>query len=124
MDAVSDRQQAVLTMYQTPRMMVPVRTWQHRQQPVEYRRSHGEIIIFPALSQPRQHLETVSALVKNESPLSRVASAERRSSPRNDEQNPTASDLSATYHREQLNAMGRPASSQRPVKQFCFQLSK
>lgn len=33
------------TMYQTPRMMVPVRTWQHRQQLVEYHRSHGEIIL-------------------------------------------------------------------------------
>lgn len=27
-------------------MMVPVRTWQQRQQLVEYHRSHGEIIIF------------------------------------------------------------------------------
>lgn len=33
------------TMYQMPRMMVPVRTWQHRQQLVEYHRSHGEIIL-------------------------------------------------------------------------------
>ncbi len=53
--AESDRQ-AVLTMYQTPRMMVPVRTWQHRQQLVEYQRSHGEIIILSlALSQAREH---------------------------------------------------------------------
>lgn len=41
----TDRE-AVLTMYQTPRMMVPVRTWQHRQQLVEYQRSHGEISIL------------------------------------------------------------------------------
>lgn len=34
-----------LTMYHIPRMMVPVRTWQHRQQLVEYHRSHGEIIL-------------------------------------------------------------------------------
>lgn len=35
-------------MYQTPRMMVPVRTWQHRQQLVENQRSHGDIILsFP-----------------------------------------------------------------------------
>lgn len=33
-------------MYQTPRMMVPVRTWQHKQQLVEYQRSHGDIIII------------------------------------------------------------------------------
>lgn len=45
-----DKLQAVLTMYQTPRMMVPVRTWQHRQQLVEYQRSHGEIIILSRLS--------------------------------------------------------------------------
>lgn len=36
----------MLTMYQTPRMMVPVRTWKHRQQLVEYQRSHGDIIII------------------------------------------------------------------------------
>ncbi|KAF0044971.1 hypothetical protein F2P81_001500 [Scophthalmus maximus] len=33
-------------MYQTPRMMVPVRTWQHMQQLVENQRSHGYIIII------------------------------------------------------------------------------
>lgn len=33
-------------MYQTPRMMVPVRTWQHRQQLVENQRSHGDIILL------------------------------------------------------------------------------
>lgn len=33
-------------MYHIPRMMVPVRTWQQRQQLVEYHRSHGEIIIL------------------------------------------------------------------------------
>lgn len=32
-------------MYHIPRIMVPVRTWQHRQQLVEYQRSHGEIIL-------------------------------------------------------------------------------
>lgn len=38
-------------MYQTPRMMVPVRTWQHRQQLVENQRSHGEIILlFPSIT--------------------------------------------------------------------------
>lgn len=30
--------------------MVPVRTWQQRQQLVEYHRSHGEIIFYPALN--------------------------------------------------------------------------
>ena len=33
-----------LTIYHIPRIMVPVRTWQQRQQLVEYHRSHGEII--------------------------------------------------------------------------------
>lgn len=38
--------EAGLTMYQTPRMMVPVRTWQHRQQLVEYQRSHGDTTVL------------------------------------------------------------------------------
>lgn len=46
-------------MYQTPRMMVPVRTWQHRQQLAEYQRSHGEIIVLSALPQLRAHLEAM-----------------------------------------------------------------
>lgn len=45
------RQITGLTMYQTPRMMVPVRTWQHRQQLVENQRSHGDIILlFPSIA--------------------------------------------------------------------------
>lgn len=38
-----------LTIYHIPRIMVPVRTWQHRQQLVEYHRSHGEIIFNAAV---------------------------------------------------------------------------
>lgn len=38
-----------LTIYHIPRIMVPVRTWQQRQQLVEYHRSHGEIIIYPGV---------------------------------------------------------------------------
>lgn len=34
-----------LTIYHIPRIIVPVRTWQQRQQLVEYHRSHGEIIV-------------------------------------------------------------------------------
>lgn len=55
-------------MYQTPRMMVPVRTWQHRQQLVEYQRFHGEIIILRALSQLREHSQTTSVFVKERGP--------------------------------------------------------
>lgn len=39
-----------LTIYHIPRIMVPVRTWQQRQQLVEYHRSHGEIIIYLGVS--------------------------------------------------------------------------
>lgn len=35
-----------LTIYHIPKIMVPVRTWQQRQQLVEYHRSHGEIIFL------------------------------------------------------------------------------
>lgn len=89
-------------MYQTPRMMVPVRTWQHRQQLVEYQRSHGDIIII-----------ILPVVCEEESPLSQLRPLRVRPPLRNDEQNPPASDLSVTYHREQLNGAERPASSQR-----------
>lgn len=88
-------------MYQTPRMMVPVRTWQHRQQLVEYQRSHGDIIII-ILS---------AVLGEEESPLSQQGSLCVRPPLRNDEQDPPASDLPVTYHREQLNGAERPALS-------------
>lgn len=42
-------------MYHIPRMMVPVRTWQQRQQLVEYHRSHGEIIVYPAMNVTLMH---------------------------------------------------------------------
>lgn len=103
-------------MYQTPRMMVPVRTWQHRQQLVEYQRSHGEIIILSALSQPREHLQTEAVFMKKETPLSGDTSTERRSAPKNDEQDSTASDLTVTYHCEQLNETLWSASNHRQVK--------
>ena len=75
-------------MYQTPRMMVPVRTWQHRQQLVEYQRSHGEIIILSDLSRLSAHLEATSVFVKETDPAVLSASAERRCTPRNDELGP------------------------------------
>lgn len=100
-------------MYQTPRMMVPVRTWQHRQQLVEYQRSHGEIIILSDLSRLSAHLEATSLFVKDTDRAVLSASAERRCRLRNDDQDPTASDLSATYHRERLNGAERRASNSR-----------
>lgn len=39
-------------MYQMPKIMVPVRTWQQRQQLVEYQRSHGEIILKCSSREP------------------------------------------------------------------------
>lgn len=98
MCAVGVRRQAVLTMYQTPRMMVPVRTWQHRQQLVEYQRSHGEIIILSVSPQlrrsPNEGVPGRPVLVHRASALSRW---------RNVRRDPGASDLPATYHREQIN---------------------
>ena len=77
-------------MYQTPRMMVPVRTWQHRQQLVEDRRSHGEISILSV------NMEAVMSLMKP-APLSgqRPLSLD----PRRDmtRRGRSASDLSGVY---------------------------
>lgn len=104
MCAVGVRRQAVLTMYQIPKMMVPVRTWQHRQQLVEYQRSHGEIIILSVSPQLRGHLKTRSP---NEGVRGRPVHVHRASALsnwRNVKHDPGASDLSATYHRQQINA--------------------
>ncbi|KAM7382441.1 hypothetical protein PAMP_002169 [Pampus punctatissimus] len=87
-------------MYQTPRMMVPVRTWQHRQQLVENQRSHGEIIILSAVFVKRR-----ARCLSQQRPLSIGAPL------MNDKQDPTAADLSVTYHSEQFN--GTEAASVR-----------
>ncbi|CAB1421918.1 unnamed protein product [Pleuronectes platessa] len=51
-------------------MMVPVRTWQHRQQLVEYQRSHGEIIIVAsAVSQHCAGHQGTESPLSSERPL-------------------------------------------------------
>ncbi|MFT7816225.1 hypothetical protein AGIG_G22011 [Arapaima gigas] len=77
-----------LTMYQTPRMMVPVRTWQQKQQLVETQRSHREIIVHVRAARrtqaavmsdpPHRVVPGAGARVRAQSPRRRDATASAR----------------------------------------------